>query len=141
MGLSSGPPRILVVEDVPDIAALLAIILRSDGYEVVCAADGLEALRQAAPEPDLLLLDMLIPPPDGFEVAQALRARYPSLPILAVTVLTHPAQHARASACGVDEVITKPFDPEHLLARVREWLGRRRTPSPGPCHAGSSPGP
>ncbi len=130
MGQPPARPRILVVEDVADIATLLSLLLESAGCEAIGAADGAEALQRATPEPDLVLLDMLIPPPDGFEVARTLRARYPRLPILGVTVLTRPDQHARARACGVDEIITKPFDPEHLLARVREWLARRGSRGP-----------
>lgn len=119
------PPRILVVDDVADILSLYRILLSADAYEVVVAADGGEALRQAAVEPDLVLLDLVIPPPDGFEVARELRARYPDLPIVVVTALTQPALLARARACGASEVVTKPFDPEELLGRVRAWLARR----------------
>lgn len=135
MGQPSARPRILVVEDVADITTLLSILLTAAGYEVVDAAEGAEALQRAVPEPDLVLLDMLIPSPDGFEVARVLRALYPALPILAVTALTQPAQHARARTCGVNEIISKPFDPEHLIARVREWLARRCRPPAGACCA------
>lgn len=123
------PARVLVVEDVPDIATLLYLLFKAEGYDPIVAADGEEALRLAEARPDLVVLDLLMPPPDGFAVARALRARYQDVPLLGLTVLSGEADHARARACGMNEVVLKPFDPDDLAARVRAWLadpeGRR----------------
>jgi diguanylate cyclase (GGDEF)-like protein len=128
------PPRsaetILIVEDDPDIARFVEVNLRSAGYEVAVAADGKEALDRAQEmRPDLVLLDVLMPPGiDGIEVARGLRRnpRTDTTSIIMVTCLARHDDRVIGLDAGADDYITKPFYPAELLARVRSTLRRNR---------------
>ena len=109
--------RVLVVDDEPEIVAYLRETLERLGYEVSSARDGREALeRVAARQPDLILLDCVMPVMDGVAVCQALRLREETrlLPILMVTALTDVDSRVRAFESGVDDVVTKPFSLKYL---------------------------
>lgn len=121
--------QILVVDDDPDIARFVEVNLRSAGYEVSVAADGEEALIRAADiRPDLVLLDVMMPRIDGFEVAQRLR-RNPQTANTSIIMLTAKAlstDKVLGLTAGADDYIIKPFDPIELLARVKGTLRRAR---------------
>jgi len=120
---------ILVVDDDPDIARFVEVNLRSAGFDVVVAPDGEEALVKADEiRPDLVLLDVMMPRIDGFEVAQRLR-RNPRTANTCIIMLTAKAQSSDkvlGLTAGADDYIIKPFDPIELLARVKTTLRRAR---------------
>jgi diguanylate cyclase (GGDEF)-like protein len=120
---------ILVVDDDPDIARFVEVNLRSAGYEVAVAADGEEALDRAGDmRPDLVLLDVMMPRIDGFEVAQRLR-RNPQTANTSIIMLTAKAlstDKVLGLTAGADDYIIKPFDPIELLARVKGTLRRAK---------------
>jgi diguanylate cyclase (GGDEF)-like protein len=120
---------ILVVDDDPDIARFVEVNLRSAGYDVNVASDGEEALQRATEiHPDLVLLDVMMPRIDGFEVAQRLR-RNPHTANTSIIMLTAKAlstDKVLGLTAGADDYIIKPFDPIELLARVKGTLRRAR---------------
>lgn len=119
------PLLVLVVEDDPDVAALLRMILEHTGYAVQSAATVAEAQRvlRERPPPALVLLDLVLPDGDGLEVCETIRRHWPLLPVLVVTARADPAVHGQAAAAGCSEVILKPFDPDALLSRVQARIG------------------
>jgi diguanylate cyclase (GGDEF)-like protein len=123
------PETILVVDDDPDIARFVEVNLRSAGYDVAVASDGEEALEKAAAlRPDLVLLDVMMPRIDGFEVAQRLR-RNPQTSNTSIIMLTAKAlstDKVLGLTAGADDYIIKPFDPIELLARVKGTLRRAK---------------
>jgi adenylate cyclase len=118
-------PLILVVDDVPDNIEVVRRRLESQTYDVITAGDGLEAMEQVqAHLPDLILLDVMMPRLDGIETVKRLKAD-PTLPFIPVVMLTAQSERRQILAgldAGADEYLTKPFDPEALLARVRTML-------------------
>jgi diguanylate cyclase (GGDEF)-like protein len=120
---------ILVVDDDPDIARFVEVNLRSAGYEVSVAGDGEEALQKADDlHPDLVLLDVMMPRIDGFEVAQRLR-KNPKTANTSIIMLTAKAlstDKVLGLTAGADDYIIKPFDPIELLARVKGTLRRAK---------------
>jgi diguanylate cyclase (GGDEF)-like protein len=120
---------ILVVDDDPDIARFVEVNLRSAGYDVAVAGDGEAALERARTlRPDLVLLDVMMPRLDGFEVAQRLR-RNPQTANTSIIMLTAKALSAdkvTGLQSGADDYIIKPFDPIELLARVKGTLRRAK---------------
>ena len=128
MSAAATAPRIVVADDEPDVRELIACRLSRSGYEVVEATDGAEALRLALAEPpDLVVLDVMMPKLDGYELTRRLRAD-PATRRVPVILLTARAQEADVSqgfAAGADDYLRKPFNPDELVARVRAVLGRR----------------
>jgi len=125
--------RVLIVEDEPDIRALVVHHLKREGYQVSAASSGEEALRQvqAAP-PDLVLLDLMMPAMDGLEVCRRLRQDPATamLPIVMLTAKGDEVDRVLGLEIGADDYVVKPFSPKELLARVRAVL-RRSRPAPG----------
>ncbi|MEX0756211.1 MAG: response regulator [Actinomycetota bacterium] len=123
------PETILVVDDDPDIARFVEVNLRSAGYDVSVAGDGEEALSKADElHPDLVLLDVMMPRIDGFEVAQRLR-KNPKTSNTSIIMLTAKAlstDKVLGLTAGADDYIIKPFDPIELLARVKGTLRRAK---------------
>ena len=123
------PESILVVDDDPDIARFVEVNLRSAGYDVTVASDGEEALLKAGSlRPDLVLLDVMMPRIDGFEVAHRLR-RNPQTSNTSIIMLTAKAlatDKVLGLTAGADDYIIKPFDPIELLARVKGTLRRAK---------------
>ena len=122
------PARILVVDDVPENVRLLEAVLATRGYEVLTAHDGVEALAVVeAEEPDLILLDVMMPGLDGYAVCTRLRA-HDSTAVLPVIMVTSSIgqEKTRAIAAGADDFIPKPFNHEELLTRVRSLLRIKR---------------
>ena len=123
------PETILVVDDDPDIARFVEVNLRSAGYDVAVAADGEEALEKAGElRPDLVLLDVMMPRIDGFEVAQRLRKnpQTANTSIIMLTAKALSADKVTGLQSGADDYIIKPFDPIELLARVKGTLRRAK---------------
>ena len=120
--------RILVVDDEPQIKRMLRTSLQSSGYEVLQAANGLEALTQfESHKPDLIITDLAMPEMNGLELTQAIR-RMASTPIIVLSVRDTDAMKVNALDEGADDYLTKPFSMSELLARVRAHI--RRIPEP-----------
>jgi two-component system, OmpR family, response regulator MprA len=120
--------RVLLVDDEPSVRSALGRALRSEGYEVTVAPDGVEALRaHEAAAPDVMVLDVLMPGMDGLEVCRRLRARGEKIPVLMLTARDALSDRVTGLDAGADDYLLKPFALEELLARLRALL--RRTPS------------
>jgi DNA-binding response OmpR family regulator len=125
-------PRILIVEDEPDIALGLELDLRDEGYDVEVASDGETASRRGRePGWDLILLDVMLPRRDGFEVCRDLRRNKIRTPILMLTAKAQEAEKVMGLDLGADDYVTKPFSPRELRARIRALL-RRAAPESDP---------
>jgi len=117
--------RILVVDDEPNITSLVTTALRYEGFEVSSAANGREALNEVASfRPHLVVLDVMLPDLDGFEVARRLRQEARRVPILFLTAKDATEDKIRGLTLGGDDYVTKPFSLEELLARIRAVLRR-----------------
>lgn len=129
------PARILVVEDEPGIAGFVRRGLHFEGYEVDVVENGADALRMLRDQPpDLLVLDVMVPGVDGFEIARRLRAaeaaeQAPALPVLMLTARDAVADRVSGLRSGADDYLIKPFDFEELLARIEALLRRSTSPS------------
>jgi len=120
-------PRVLVVDDEPSIRELVQVALKFHGCAVATAATGNDALRLAASErPDLIVLDIMLPDIDGFEVVRRLRAGGDEVPVIFLTARDTTSDTVTGLALGGDDYITKPFSVEALVARVRAVLRRAR---------------
>jgi two-component system alkaline phosphatase synthesis response regulator PhoP len=118
--------KILVVDDDAKIVELVKLYLNRDGYSVLTAYDGKEALRLAREfHPDLVVLDIMLPGMDGLEICRTLRAES-SVPIILLTAKTTEQDRIVGLDLGADDYVTKPFSPKELAARVRAVF--RRTP-------------
>jgi DNA-binding response OmpR family regulator len=129
-GLEAEPaqPVVLAADDDEDILELVAFRLERSGYIVLRAHDGEEALRLAREEqPDLVVLDVMMPKLDGFEVTRRLRAdaATSSTPIILLTARAQDADVQMGFDAGADDYLRKPFSPQELRARVQAILGRR----------------
>jgi DNA-binding response OmpR family regulator len=117
--------RLLVVEDEPGIAFALEADLRAEGYDVVVATTGDEALRTVRAESvDLVLLDVMLPGKDGFEVCREMRHSGVRAPIIMLTAKAQEAEKVMGLELGADDYITKPFSPRELRARIKAALRR-----------------
>jgi len=117
--------RILVVDDEPNITDLVATVLRYEGFEVDVAANGWDALRKATEfGPDLVVLDVMLPDRDGFEVQQRLRDRGMGVPVIFLSARDASEDKIRGLTLGGDDYVTKPFSLEELVARIRTVLRR-----------------
>lgn len=117
--------RILIVEDEPDIALGLQQDLKLDGYDVEVAGDGVTAIERATSEPfDLVILDVMLPGKDGFQVCRELRHARVQVPIILLTARSHEAEKVLGLELGADDYITKPFSPLELRARIKAALRR-----------------
>jgi two-component system alkaline phosphatase synthesis response regulator PhoP len=124
-------PKILIVEDEPGIAFGLESDLQTEGYEVAVVGDGAEAIRRARAEAfDVILLDVMLPNKDGFEVCRELRHGGMRTPIILLTAKTQEAEKVMGLDVGADDYVTKPFSPRELRARIRALL-RRAAPENG----------
>lgn len=116
-------PTVLVVEDDEASREFACKFLRREGFNVLEAADGASALALAG-RADLVLLDVMLPDADGFELAEALRRDIPQLPIIMVTALATVDDEVRGLESGADDYITKPYDLRELRARIHALLRR-----------------
>jgi DNA-binding response OmpR family regulator len=120
--------KILVVDDEPDVASLLTLMLKSQGYEVVAASDGQEALEKARAEnPDLILLDVMLPRLDGYKVARMLKfdENYSHIPIIMLTAKIQEKDKQTGMEMGANDYVTKPFDTAILLAKIKDILAKK----------------
>jgi DNA-binding response OmpR family regulator len=117
--------RILIVEDEPAMVAGLRDNFEYEGYEVISAADGAEGLERAlADNPDLVVLDVMMPRMSGLDVCKQLKARSPSLPIIMLTARGQEIDKVVGLELGADDYVTKPFSIRELMARVKAVLRR-----------------
>lgn len=117
--------KVLIVDDEPSIIVALQFLMEQNGYETLVAFSGEEAMETIARHrPDLILLDIMLPVVDGFEVCQRVRekAEWKDMRIVLVTALGSEANAAKGLALGADAYITKPFANADLLAKVKELL-------------------
>jgi two-component system, OmpR family, response regulator len=132
-------PRVLVVDDEPNIRALLQVALTYHGCAVTTSATGQEAITLAdAFEPDLIVLDVLLPDIDGFEVCRRLRAAANDVPVIFLTARDATSDSITGLTIGGDDYITKPFSVEALVARVRAVLRRAARRRGGPAENGTA---
>ncbi|MGH8649050.1 MAG: response regulator transcription factor, partial [Burkholderiales bacterium] len=111
--------RILIIEDEPAMVAGLRDNFEYEGYEVISAGDGLAGLERAlADDPDLVVLDVMMPQMSGLEVCKQLKARQPSIPIIMLTARGEELDRIVGLEVGADDYVAKPFNPRELLARV-----------------------
>ena len=119
------PIRILVVDDEPNIVDVISMALRFQGFEVASAATGAEAIAAVDEfRPHLLVLDIMLPDMEGFDVAERLAAKHVSPPILFLTARDATEDKVRGLTIGGDDYVTKPFSLEELVARIRTILRR-----------------
>ena len=121
------PAKILIVDDDPNVQRLLTYTVRQEGYEVITANDGAEAFRTwSAEHPDLVLLDVMLPKLDGYQVATKIRAEEGGrhVPIIMLTAEKEVEQKVRGLRAGADDYLVKPFHPQELLARIKSLLVR-----------------
>ena len=132
--------KILIVEDNAELLELLRLAVKQAGFSVITATNGIEALDQVkSAEPDLVVLDLVLPELDGFAVCETLR-RNPAtghIPIILLTGLTSEFTRYAGIESGADEYVTKPASPEHLVSRIRHWLKHPPT-APRPVHPGGT---
>lgn len=130
--MSSKKPRVLIVDDDPGIRKLVEYNLSIEGYDVLVASGGKEALRRAQSEaPDLVLLDVMMPDLNGLRVCETLRATS-QVPIVMLTAKTGEENVLKGFGLGADDYVTKPFSSEELIARVKAVLRRSRFPEEMP---------
>lgn len=130
------PEKILIVDDDPDILDAMTMIMESQGYQVVTARDGIEGLANLKSEnPDLLILDLLMPKMDGFAVCKELQdprwAKFKHIPILILTSVREEASRRRYELetgleLDVDDYVEKPVSPDVLIERVTKLLKKKR---------------
>jgi len=117
--------RVLVVDDEPNIADVISMALKYNDFEVATAGDGNQALEQVAEfRPDLIVLDVMMPGLDGFQVAKRLAERSADIPILFLTARDTTDDKIRGLTIGGDDYMTKPFSVEELIARIKVILRR-----------------
>lgn len=125
--------RILVVDDEPEIVTLISYHLENAGYEISAAGSGTQAIEMATMEPpSLIVLDLMLPDMSGVEVLSVLRAAPAAshVPVLMVTALRQDADRIRGLSVGADDYLTKPFNPEELVLRVKAILRRLNLSKP-----------
>jgi DNA-binding response OmpR family regulator len=116
--------KILVVDDDPHIRELACLFLKNDGFDIVEASDGVEALSiMEAIKPDLVVLDIMMPKMDGWELCRQLKAHY-DFPILMLTAKGETSQKLKGFQLGTDDYLVKPFEPLEMVARVKALLKR-----------------
>jgi len=123
--------KILVADDDENIVELISLYLRKEGFAVIAARDGGEALQKIAQQdPDLVLLDIMMPVKDGWEVCREVRQRY-RVPVIMLTARGEAYDRILGLELGADDYITKPFNPRELVARVKAVLRRSRRAGEG----------
>lgn len=124
--------KILIVDDDPDLVEAVSIILESKGYEVVAAYDGVEGLKRARSEnPDLIVLDVMMPNKDGYEVCKELKAdeKYRAIPILLLTAVVENIPSSKYTQqmgmeTEADDYVDKPVEPDELVKRVEALIAK-----------------
>jgi DNA-binding response OmpR family regulator len=135
--------KILVIEDNSEFRELLRLIIKEAGFCVVTAKNGIEALKKArSVQPDLIVLDLVLPELDGFAVCEILRKDPASagIPVIVLTGLTSEITRYAGLESGANEYVTKPASPEHLVSRIKHWLKERKRPA-RPDNSSETPRP
>jgi len=117
--------RILIVDDEPEIIKMVSLRLKANGYEVIAGFSGEEALILTKEEkPDLILLDVNMPPPNGYKICRTLKDNpdYKDIPIILLTAKATESDKFWGIESGADEYITKPYNPEELLDKIKKLL-------------------
>ncbi|HJM89229.1 MAG TPA: response regulator transcription factor [Dehalococcoidia bacterium] len=131
------PAKVLVADDEQNIVKLLRLYLRNEGYDVVAAVDGRQALdRFAVESPDLVLLDLMMPELGGFEVCTEIR-KSSDVPVIMLTARSDDVDKIVGLEMGADDYITKPFNPREVVARVKAALRRRDWDRSEPAEEGA----
>ncbi len=133
-------PKILVADDEQNIVRLLRLYLRNEGFDVVAAADGRQALDRFGQEaPDLVLLDLMMPELSGLEVCTEIR-KHSDVPVIILTARSDDVDKIVGLEMGADDYVTKPFNPREVVARVKAALRRRNWDrAAGEAEGGSAP--
>lgn len=121
-------PKILVVDDEPDVVDFIGRTLQAEGFEVVTAFDGIGAIDLADSEmPDLVLLDIMMPMMSGYEVCEQLKSnpRTKEIPVICVSSAHTPDARAQSLKVGASTLVVKPFFPAELVAQIRRYLKRQ----------------
>src|SRR3990172_4482594 len=122
-------PKVLIVDDEPNIRELAKMYLEREGFQVETVGTGKDALTAMSGNPDLVILDLMLPDTDGFEVCRRIRAQS-NVPVLMLTARKDDIDKIVGLEMGADDYITKPFNPRELVARVKavlrrfQWTGR-----------------
>jgi DNA-binding response OmpR family regulator len=125
------PPRVLVADDDEGLRQLMRMVLRRDGFEVIEAANGVEALARARDcDPTVILLDVMMPGMDGADVCRSLKSdtRFDNVPVIFVSAIDDIKQRNESQRLGADDCIRKPIGPRELVARVRGVMEQRGIP-------------
>jgi two-component system, OmpR family, phosphate regulon response regulator OmpR len=129
-------PRVLTVEDEPDLRLILQDNLEFEGYEVLSASTGEEGLDLAlAKQPDLVLLDLLLPRMSGYEVCRRLRAERMTMPIIMLTARNTEMDRVTGLELGADDYVSKPFEPRELSLRIANILKRAKPAAASPAES------
>jgi len=122
--------NILIVDDDPDIVELMRFYLQREGFAVVAAADGVQALELAEDKKaDLAIIDIMMPKMDGWALCEQLKTEYPDMPVIMVTAKGETGHKLKGFHLGADDYLVKPFEPLELAARVKSLLRRYRIQS------------
>ena len=122
-----GPKKILIVDDEVDLVETVRFPLEMEGFDVLVSYNGEDALSQARKEkPDLIILDLMLPKLDGYKVCRLLKfdERYKHIPILMLTAKTQEKDKILGKETGADEYITKPFEMDYLMEKVKSYLNK-----------------
>ena len=122
-------PKILIVDDEPDLLSVLRFGLEAEGFEVIEASDGVRGLDLARTQaPDLIVLDLMLPRMDGYKVCRALKFddRYRRIPVFILSARSGETDRRLALDLGADEYMTKPYEVRELVTRIRSKLGLSR---------------
>ena len=119
--------KIMIVDDDPNIRELLRALLKNGGFDVCEAKDGRDALKMMSAEnPDLAVIDLMMPNMDGYELCRMLRQYYENLPVLMLTAKSELPSKVKGFEAGADDYLTKPFEGDELLLRIRALMRRYR---------------
>jgi DNA-binding response OmpR family regulator len=127
--MNATPPCILIVDDEADLVSVLRFGLEAEGYRVIDAGDGEAGLKQAREQqPDLMVLDLMLPKMDGYKVCRALKfdERYRAMPIIILSARSGAQDRQLALDMGADDFVTKPYDMQDLVRRIHVYLKRAR---------------
>jgi two-component system alkaline phosphatase synthesis response regulator PhoP len=127
------PHKVLAVDDNVDTILILSAVLEKEGYHVITARDGLEAIEKVQSDlPALILLDLMMPKMNGFDVCRAIKGnpKTSHIPILMLTAKTDPSSRKQGLALGANEYLTKPLNPKEILTKIREHLPPTEPPAP-----------
>jgi DNA-binding response OmpR family regulator len=127
------PHKVLAVDDNIDTILILSAVLEREGYEVITAKDGIEAVEKTERDlPAIVLLDLMMPKMNGFEVCRAIRGNSKTnhIPILMLTAKTDPFSREQGLALGANEYLTKPLNPKEILTKIRNLLSTEPPPPP-----------